>query len=712
MYFSQTFQWIDGRDITLSRMKLATMTDYSLLLAHGDTRLLTTLACSGEQEKESFLRLSIDYKENASSYGKIPKGFYQREGRINPHEILLSRLIDRIARPLLPQQFPYSIRLHILLLSCEETALVKVLASLIALTTLLLSPLPFQGPAAIVQLTWKNGKPFIPTSSDDFENDEGQLFMGGKKEDQLLMMEMKGKEIEEQNLLDAIQLGQKTIDKICHIQESLQEKSNTKTWRIPESTEKEEESQEYWIKNLLPSYKTDCLNCFGSSKKERDRLIQSWKNESIKQITDKEEIDSDSISQIINTVVEKATLKQFFDTGKRLDGRTQKDIRPISSQVGFLPKAHGDALFTRGETQVLGSLTLSSHEDRKIKQQIGGVTEEEAFIVHYNFWPFCVGDSRPSRPVSRREIGHSNFIKNSFFYFFPKPAYYNYTMRMVCDVLSCNGSSSMASVCATSLAFWDGGIAIPRLVAGIALGLFVGEMGDKYTILTDILGEEDAFGKMDFKIVGTVIGFTALQLDVKISQGISFKIVKEALRQGYQDYCYVIDKMKETVSQPRTVIKNHASMVKRLPIDVSKIGEVVGRSGASIKKIEYESGASLSIVKSLHQKKMISFVEIISKDKESLIKAEEMVKRCMQKPEIGKIYTGKILAILDKGALVEFLPGKKGFLHKGEVSDTYIKNLADEIHVSQMITVKLTAINPENNHYYLSRKKALNYPIV
>lgn len=681
---------LGGRTLQIEVGKLAKQAGGSALVQYGETVVLCT-AVSAEEEKEGidFFPLQVEYREKASAVGKIPGGFFKREGKPSEKEILSARLIDRPIRPLFPENFKYETQVICGVYSSDKENDADVLAAIGASAALMVSDIPFDGPIGEVRIGRVNGEFIVnPTQTQLIESDMDLVVAG--TEDSIVMVEGEGKEVSEADLLSAIKLAHENIKSLCKIQVELRNECG-KPKRVVKPAEVNEELEKD-VKDFCYE-KIKELDRSVITKEERHNNSKALLDSLIESLKEKYPEQEPKISALYHDLQYVDMREMILDEGKRLDGRGTKDIRPISCEVGILPRNHGSALFTRGETQSLTSLTLGTKMDEQI---IDGLLPDstKTFMLHYNFPPFSVGETGRVTGPGRREIGHGHLAERSLKNMLPNDEDFPYTIRLVSDILESNGSSSMATVCAGTLALMDGGVKIKNPVAGIAMGLI--KEGDKVAVLSDILGNEDHFGDMDFKVCGTTKGITGFQMDIKI-KGISFEIMEQALNQAKEGRMHILGIMKQTLPEARESISSYAPHLYTLMVPVEMIGAVIGPGGKSIRHIIEKSGAEINIEDD-------GKVVIAAVSGESAKIAQSMIERIVEVPVKGKIYTGIVTKTTDFGAFVEILPGKEGLLHISQIDIKRVNKVEDVLKRGDEVTVKLLDIDTETGKMSLSKK--------
>jgi polyribonucleotide nucleotidyltransferase len=701
---STTVDLPDGRQIILETGKIAAQAHGSCILKMGKTMLFASVVSSTEiREGFSYFPLSVDYQERFASTGRIPGNFFRREAKLSDYEVLVSRLIDRAIRPLFPDGYMFDTQVMVNLISSEEGVLPDALAALAVSTALSVSDIPFNGPLSEVRVALIDGQYVVNPNKDVLANAELDVIVAATL-DNVMMVEGDANECSEAQLIEAIKVGHDAIKVQCQAQldlaEKVGEKATVKREFIPEEIDEELMNS---VKNQIVEPVTGIATA-ALDKLDRKKQLKEIKENLILSLTEEKgeeyvEENSKTIGEYFDKV-KKETIREVVMSQKiRLDGRKSDEIRPIWSEVDYLPSTHGSAVFTRGETQSLTSLTLGTKQD---EQLIDTALEHytENFILHYNFPAYSVGETRPNRGPGRREVGHANLAGRSIKKVMP--ADYPYTVRLVSDIMESNGSSSMATVCASSLALMDGGVPISAPVSGIAMGLI--SDGERAVVLSDILGDEDALGDMDFKVTGTRKGITACQMDIKID-GLPYDLMVSALEQARQGRLHILDRMGETLAEPREDLKPHAPRIVELVIDKSFIGAVIGPGGKIIQEIQKETGTIINI----EEEGETGIVNIASNDKDSLDKATAWVKRIVFVPEVGDVMDAKVAAVMPYGVFVDFA-GKSGLLHISEISHTRIENVEDVFKVGDPVKVKLINIDPRTGKFRLSRKALLEKP--
>lgn len=691
----------NGKEITIETGKLAKQADGSVVIKHGATMLLATIVSDKDADDNvDFLPLTVEYREKFSATGKFPGGFIKREARPSEGEILTARLIDRALRPLFPDDYHANTQVYVQLISSDKETMPDALACLAASAAIAVSDIPFNGPVSEVRVGRINGELIAnPTLSQmgDFDID---MIIAATMEN-IMMVEGEMNEISEEEMIDAIMFAHEAIKVQCQAQLDLAaqvEKAAVKREYCHEDSDEElyeriksETYQKFYDIAKSPTSKSERSERFAEVK---ETLFESLGEEIVEE---KEFL----INQYIKKVTKQAVRTLVLDEGIRLDGRATTDVRPIWSEIGYLPGTHGSAVFTRGETQSLTSVTLGTKLD---EQSVDGafITGSHKFMLHYNFPSFSTGEARPMRGTSRREIGHGNLAQRALIKMVPSDC--PYTVRVLSEILESNGSSSMATVCAGSLALMDSGIGFKKGVSGIAMGL-ISEDSGRYAVLSDILGDEDALGDMDFKVAGTVDGITACQMDIKVD-GLTKEVLMNALEQSKEGRLHILNKMNETISVTSDELKSNAPRIVQLTIPKDMIGAVIGPGGKIIQEIQAETETTIVIEEIDNQ----GVVDIAATNGESMEKALARIKAIVAVPEVGEVYMGKVKAIAPYGAFVEIIPGKDGLLHISEIDWKRLENLEGVLKVGDEVKVKLIDIDKKTGKLKLSRKVLIPRP--
>ena len=692
----------DGREILLETGLLAKQSHGSCVVRMGDTMLLATVVSSYEaKEGIDFLPLTVDYREKFAAAGRFPGGFLKREGRPSDQEILGMRLVDRVLRPLFPKDYHSETQIMIQLMSHDENVCPDSLIGLAASTALSLSDIPFDGPISEARVGRVNGEFIINPSKSTMEESDIDLMVGASK-DSIVMVEGEMKEISEKEMLEAIKFAHEAIKVQCLAQENLSKKVGNIETRDYEKTVINEELFEK-IKNLcydkiyqLASEKTEKKERSEGLKKIKDEVLHSFSDDEI------EEIENE-ISSYFHKIEKKAIRDFILDNQQRLDGRKTDEIRPIWCEVSYLPKTHGSAIFTRGETQSLTTVTLGTSMDEN-KLDTVTLTGAEKFYLHYNFPPFSTGEARMKFSVSRREIGHGNLAQRALKLMISDEN--PYTIRVVSEILESNGSSSMATVCAGTLALMDAGIILEKPVSGIAMGLITDPENNKNAILSDILGDEDHLGDMDFKVTGTEAGITACQMDIKI-KGLSYEILETALEQSKKGRLHILEEMLKTLPETRKELKAHAPKIIKLTIPKDLIGAVIGPGGKVIQKMQEDTGTTI-VINEIETGE--GEVEILGTDQEGIDEAIKTVKDICFIPEVGEVYKGTVKSIMPYGAFIGIGKNTDGLLHISEISWERLENVESVLNEGDEIEVKLIEKDKKTGKLRLSRKVLLEKP--
>jgi polyribonucleotide nucleotidyltransferase len=693
----------DGRQIILQTGKLARQADGAVLLKMGKTMLLATVVAAKEAKEDTdFMPLSVEYKEKYASSGRIPGGFLKREARPSDYEILISRLVDRTLRPLFPEDFHAETFVTINLISADTDIIPDALAGLAASAALAVSDIPFNGPISEVRVARIDGKLVINPAASQMEHADLDLIVGATY-DNILMVEGEMKEVSEADMLEALKVAHEAIKTHCKAQiEFAEELGKTIKREYDHEVKDEELKKKIWDETYDKCY--NAARSSTASKQARESASEAIITEFLSQYTEEDEINEALVKKYFHDVVKEAARRLVLDEKIRLDGRKTDEIRPIECEIDPLPATHGSALFTRGETQSLTTVTLGTKLDEKIIDDVLNQGTEK-FTLHYNFPPFSTGEAKPARGVSRREIGHGNLAHRALKNMMPPDEENPYAIRVVSDILESNGSSSMATVCAGTLALMDAGIKIRKPVSGIAMGLITDPKTNQYAILSDILGDEDHLGDMDFKVAGTRDGITATQMDIKV-EGLSYEILSKALEQAKKGRMHILDIMSQIISEPRPELKPHAPRIEMLSIPKDMIGALIGPGGKVIQEIQRETGATI-VVEEINGR---GDVNVFGENKEVITAAVEWIKRIVAVPEVGQVYKGKVKTIVQFGAFVEILPNKDGLLHISEIDWKKIKTVDEVLKEGDEIEVKLIDIDPKNGKLKLSRKVLLPRP--
>ncbi len=693
----KTIELGDGRTITLETGKLAKQADGAVELRMGNTMLLATVVSAKEAgEGVDFMPLQVEYKEKFSSNGRFPGGFLKREGRASDYEILTARLVDRVLRPLFPDNYHADTFVNIIMFSADGVDMPDALAGLAASAALAVSDIPFNGPISEVRVARIDGEFVINPTFEQLEKADMELMVGATY-DNIMMVEGEMNEVSEADLLAALRAAHDAIKVQCKAQMELAEAVG--------STVKREYCHETNDEDLRKDVHEKCYDKAYAVAKAGS-ADKHWRNDSFDAICDEyiESIPEEEreekaplVKRYYHDVEREAVRRCILDEGIRLDGRKTTEIRPIWIETDYVPGPHGSAVFTRGETQALATVTLGTKLDEKILDDVLNQGRER-FLLHYNFPPFSTGEAKPQRGVGRREIGHGNLAHRALKRMFPDN--FPYVCRIVSDILESNGSSSMATVCAGTLALLDAGVKMKKPVSGIAMGLITDTDGAKYAVLSDILGDEDHLGDMDFKVTGTRDGITATQMDIKVD-GLSYEVLEKALLQAREGRMHILDKIQEAIAEPRADYKPQVPRIVTMTIPKDLIGAVIGPGGKIIQGIQEASGATVSI----DEIDNAGYIEVAANNKEAMDKALEMINAIVELPEEGKVYTGKVRSILDFGAFVEFMPNRDGLLHISEISWDRLENMeASGLHEGDTVEVKLIEIDKKTGKYRLSMR--------
>jgi polyribonucleotide nucleotidyltransferase len=700
--FTQEIRLEDGRKITLETGKLAKQADGSVVVSMGKCMLLATVVSARTASPVDFLPLTVDYREKFAAAGRFPGGFFKREARPSDQEVLTMRLVDRVLRPLFPSDYHAETQVMLQLMSHDEDVMPDALAGLAASTAIQLSDIPFEYPISEVRIARVDGMFVVNPSKSQLATSDIDIMIGAS-EDSVAMVEGEFDEITEEEMLDAIAFGHEAIKDQIKAQIALAEafgKKETRTYEVENSdVDLEKEIHDATYKEYYEVAKK------GLAKSERSEQFAEIKQNYLAKFSEEElEEKGELISKYTKEAQKKAVRDLVLEEGIRLDGRKTTDIRPIWCEVDYLPSAHGSSIFTRGETQALATATLGTSREANI---IDLPTDqgEERFYLHYNFPPFSTGEARPLRGTSRREVGHGNLAQRALKKVVPKDC--PYTVRVVSEVLESNGSSSMATVCAGTMALMDAGIRINKPVSGIAMGLIT--EGDKYAVLSDILGDEDHLGDMDFKVTGTAQGITACQMDIKI-KGLRFDIMTQALNQAREGRLHILKHLTETISEPNSDVKAHAPKMIYRRIANEYIGALIGPGGKVIQELQKESGCTIVINEDPVTEEGI--IEILGTSPEGIAMVEAKIDSITFKPEVGKTYEVKVIKMLDFGAVVEYTdaPGNEVLLHVSELAWERTENVSDVVNMGDVLNVKYFGIDSRTRKEKVSRKALLPRP--
>jgi len=682
---------IGGKKFSIETGRFAKQANGAVMVRYGDTMVLVTaVAADSAPEGIDYFPLQVEYREKTSAAGKIPGGFIKREGRPTEKEILSARLVDRPIRPLFPENFNNETQVIALVFSYDGENDADVLAATGASAALSISDIPFEGPVAEVRIGRINGELIVNPTHQQLQESELELVVAGTA-DSILMVEGEAKEISEDDMLATLKFAQQEIKKLVQLQLELVQEVNKQKMEVASPAVDENLKKDvYQLAN--DKFKEIVYSIL--AKEERSRRNKEL-NESVQSgLAEKYPEQEKIIAEILHDMEKDLMRERILSEGIRLDGRNTTQIRPISIETSVLPRTHGSALFTRGETQSLTTVTLGTKND---EQTIEGLVEEytKKFMLHYNFPPFSVGEVGRMMGVGRREVGHGNLAERALRMVFPEVSAFPYTVRVISDILESNGSSSMATVCAGSLALMDAGVPVKKAVAGIAMGLV--KEDKRYAILSDILGNEDHLGDMDFKVAGTSDGITAFQMDIKI-KGISFEIMEKALQQAKEGRMYILGVMNNTIDIPREHLSPYAPRLLTMKVETDQIGLIIGPGGKTIQGMQRLFGVDINIDDD-------GTINIASPNRDNAAKCKEHIKKMTATPEVGEVYDGVVTKIMDFGAFVEILPGKEGLLHISQIDNKRVAKVSDYFKEGDKVTVKLVRI--ENGKYSLSRKELL-----
>jgi polyribonucleotide nucleotidyltransferase len=680
-----------GRTLTISTGALAKQADGSVVVRYGDTVVLVTAVAEKEEAQTDFLPLTVNYQEMSYAAGKFPGGFFKREGRPSEKEVLTSRLIDRPLRPSFAKGYRSETQVIATVLSADQENDPGILGMIGASAALVLSPVPFLGPLAAVRMGRKNGQFIVNPTNQEMEESDLDIIVAGSR-DAIMMVEGGADFISGSDLIEAIELAHQTMMPVIALQEQLREKSGKEKWQVnvvEVPAELKAEIRGFIEKDLDEAFSIH-------PKQDRQQKIHDTLTELKKRYADNADVPEKTVIKVFEETTKEMLRSSLLSTGKRIGGRGTDDIRQITCQVGVLPRTHGSAVFTRGETQALAVATFGTSDDEQKIESLHEGERYKSFMLHYNFPPYSVGEVSFLRSASRREIGHGHLAERALTPILPSKEEFPYTLRIVSEILESNGSSSMASVCAGCLSLMDAGVPIKRPVAGIAMGLLMHD-GEEM-ILSDILGDEDAMGDMDFKVTGSREGITAVQMDIKV-KGITKEIMSRAVGLAQQGIGKILDKMAETLDKPREIMSPYAPRIWTIKIRPEKIREVIGPGGKVIKGIVEQTGVKIDIEDS-------GIVKIVSMDEAAANMALDIIKGITKEVEIGTVYLGRVKKVIPAGAIIEVLPGAEGLCHVSQLSDTYVKNVTDVVREGDEVKVKVLDVEP-NGRIRLSIKAAL-----
>lgn len=684
---------IGGKKLILETGRLARLADGAVLVTYGDSVVLVTAVAAKEAKKDiDFLPLTVDYQERAYAAGRIPGGFFKREGRLSEKETLTSRLIDRPMRPLFPDHWYFETQIIASVLSSDPSASTEILAIAGASAAVTISDIPFNGPIGAIRVGRIEGKFVAMPTLEALEKSDMNIVIAGTAE-AVMMVESEIKELSEEVVLEAVQFGHKALQTVIALQKELQAKvGKAKRQAV---TIEQDQALVQQVNQLAAPLREAVLI---ASKADRQKRLDEMLQQKLAEINTPEKDRTKEVKALFHDLERQEVREMILSKGIRADGRGPTDIRQITCEVGFLPRTHGSALFTRGETQALAVVTLGTSDDEQRIDSLEGESKK-TFMLHYNFPPFSVGETRPMRGPGRREIGHGALAERSLKQVIPSKEAFPYTLRIVSDILESNGSSSMATVCGGTLALMDAGVPIARPVAGIAMGLVM--EGSRFQVLSDILGMEDHLGDMDFKVTGTTQGITAFQLDIKIG-GLNAEIMKRALEQAKQGRIHILDKMLQALAAPRPELSSYAPRIVTMKVKPDKVREVIGPGGKVIRGIIEKTGVKIDIDD-------YGVIHIASVDEEAAKKAIEMINMIVEEVEIGRVYVGKVTRIMDFGAIVELRRGVDGLVHISQLAHHRVKNVSDEVKEGDEVTVKVLEVDKQGK-IRLSRKEALPAP--
>ena len=693
----------DGTIVEIETGKLAKQAAGSVVVKVGGMMLLATVTCAKDAKEDvDFMPLSVEYKEKYAAAGRYPGGFLKREGRASDSEILVARLVDRALRPLFPDDFHAEVFVNVIMISADKVNMPDSYAGLAASAALAVSDIPWHGPISEVRVARIDGQFVINPTFDVVDKADMELIVAATEEN-IMMVEGEMKEVSEKEMLDAIKFAHEAIKEQCRVQKEMM----VETGKVEKKAYCHEENDE----DLRKAVRDYCYDkCYaiaksGLAKHEREDAFDALKEEFMETIPEEEREDKTMmVNRYYGAVEKEAMRRMIIDEGVRLDGRSTTQIRPIWCEVGYLPGAHGSAIFTRGETQSLSTVTLGTKMDMKELDEVL-VQGTQQFVLHYNFPPFATGEAKPQRGVGRREIGHGNLAWRALKPVVPVGDENPYAVRVVSDILESNGSSSMATVCAGTLALMDCGVKIKKPVSGIAMGLISDEKTGKFVVLSDILGDEDHLGDMDFKVTGTKDGITATQMDIKVD-GLPYEVLEQALAQAKEGRAHIMGEMMKTISEPRAEYRPNVPRIVQIIIPGEFIGAVIGTGGKVIQDIQKTTGTTITITEEGDK----GIVDIFGENKDAMDAALARIKAITTVPEVGEVYHGKVVSILEFGAFVEILPGKEGLLHISELDYKKVDKVEDVLQVGDEVDVKLLEIDEKTGKMRLSRRALLPAP--
>lgn len=706
----KTVELPDGRTISIETGKLAKQADGAVMLTMGNTMLLATVCAAKDAVPGTdFMPLQVEYREKFSAAGRFPGGFTKREGKASDYEILTCRLVDRALRPLFPSDFHAEVYVNVILYSADGVDMPDALAGFAASSALAVSDIPFDGPISEVRVARINGEYVVNPTFEQLENADMDIMVGATEEN-IMMVEGEMKEVSEQDLLQALKVAHEAIKPMCQLQKELAKELGKDVKREYCHEVNDDELRDECVKACYDKAYAIAQEGNRDKHAREDAFMQIREDfklayaEAHQDLTEDEMAEKNAlIDKYYHDVERDAMRRCVLDEGKRLDGRATTDIRPIWCEVSPLPGPHGSSIFTRGETQSLSTCTLGTKLDEKMVDDVLDQSKMR-FLLHYNFPPFSTGEAKAQRGVGRREIGHGHLawrgLKGQI------PADYPYTIRVVSDILESNGSSSMATVCAGTLALMDAGVPIANPVSGIAMGLIKNPGEDKYAVLSDILGDEDHLGDMDFKTTGTVKGLTATQMDIKCD-GLSYEILEKALMQAKAGREHILGKMMECMSEPRAELKPHVPRIEQITIPKEFIGAVIGPGGKIIQGMQEETGATITI----EEVDGVGRVQVSGANKDVIDAAMAKIKGIVAVPEVGEVYEGTVRSVMPYGAFVEFMPGKDGLLHISEIDWKRLETVEESgLKEGDKVKVKLMEIDPKTGKFKLSRRVLLEKP--
>lgn len=699
---TKTFDLGDGRTISLETGKLAKQADGSVVLRMGDTMLLATVVSNKDAKDDmDFLPLSVDYQEKFASVGRIPGSFFRREAKLSDYEVLISRLVDRALRPMFPDNYHAETQVMISLISSDQDTMPDALAGLAASAAIAVSDIPFDGPISEVRVARIDGKLVINPGKKALETADIDMIVAGTQKD-LTMVEGEMSEISETDMLEALRFAHDAIKTQIQAQIELVALIGGK----PKRTFNHEKSDAALLEQIQAFAYERCAQIAktASSKNERGEAFGIVLQDFIATLGEEHGKDPFLIKKYFKSVQKVAVRQVVLDDRIRLDGRKLDEIRPIWCEAGPLPAPHGSAIFTRGETQALATVTLGSKLDEQLLDSPMN-SGHSKFLLHYNFPAFSTGEVKPNRGPGRREVGHGNLASRAVRKVMPGIDINPYTVRIVSDVLESNGSSSMATVCATSLALMDAGVKVKSAVSGIAMGMISDDVSGKYAVLSDILGDEDHLGDMDFKVCGTENGIVACQMDIKVN-GLRYEVLAEALEQARKGRLHILGIMNQTLAKPNEDYKPHTPRIETILVDTEFIGAIIGPGGKNIQQLQKDTQTTVSITEEGNK----GIVEIMANNGEGMAKARKHILGITTKPEVGAVYEGKVKTIMPFGAFVEFMPGKDGLLHISEISWDRLNSMDGIMQVGEDVTVKLVEVDPKTGKFRLSRKVLLPRP--